>query len=312
MTKAEDYFSISTLQIWRDGKFVERIISNSQLSNLELKCLHEIWQFNSKKGQMKFLSEIRAMAGYGDEDCSLYNWKNERRDLASQGFYFGLGTYYELNETTGQNEPVGILIREDLSPDYQKDTERQHYFELFPYRLITLTKAKPDQVENFLLFQLKNSFNDNKDSFKSFLINISASKSEILAQFKGIIEDFINRNLSTNKESKSKGIRDNINEFDSLFTNEGLKAREYIINKYTNAKPKTIALMLLALKELDLIQPNTLSNESETHRILESTLGKIGTRQALNSRLKQDDPYQKNAIVKVIADIKRAIKDIKQ
>lgn len=297
------HLTLSTLQIWNDADFAVKLtaVQDHKLNLFDRKCLHEIWQFNEYKGQLKFRSKIREMCGYGTEDLSAYHWDNEKRDLAGRGFYFGSAPY-KVNEN-GVNEPLGIVIQEDLSPDYHNENERPYYYELFPYRFITLANAAPFTIDDFLKFQLANSFDNDEPSFKSFLNKILSTRSDVLGDHKNIIADFLNEELLS--KPQLKGNQDV--KFDSFLNVEGLRILPFLLRTYTDTKPKNIGLMILALDKLGCLVNQALTNQTELHKSLQVSFGKIGTRAALNSNLNSGNSYNASQVEVVRLKLKKEL-----
>ena len=76
--------------------------------------------------------------------------------------------------------------------------------------------------------------------------------------------------------------------FESFLINNGTKIFDYLIKTYQNTKPKNIGYMLFALKDLKLIDEETLNssqNQTELHRALTNSFGKIGSRQQLSNNI---------------------------
>lgn len=64
------------------------------------------------------------------------------------------------------------------------------------------------------------------------------------------------------------------------------KLLPFLAKEYTGQKSKSFACMLWALQELDALNDSPHSNKTELHKSLKSFFGKVGTRQALSSNLK--------------------------
>ena len=74
----------------------------------------------------------------------------------------------------------------------------------------------------------------------------------------------------------------------SLYIKEEYREKllPFLKQKYTGQKPRAVACMLLALHDLEALKNSPHNNKMQLHESLKAFFGKVGTRQALSTNLK--------------------------
>jgi hypothetical protein len=85
------------------------------------------------------------------------------------------------------------------------------------------------------------------------------------------------------KEQHLKGCNSTFEDYLILNDKSKQKLMGFLYNRYTNATPKQIYIMLIALKDLGVIRESIIVKQTHLHKALSNTFGSIGTRQAYTS-----------------------------
>jgi hypothetical protein len=75
--------------------------------------------------------------------------------------------------------------------------------------------------------------------------------------------------------------------FVDLLSERGKKAWPFIEDSFKNLKPKQCAILMMALKDLKIIDSSVLANKTRLHEQLSEAFGKIGSRQQLTTNIER-------------------------
>ncbi|MBX2916731.1 MAG: hypothetical protein KF856_15785 [Cyclobacteriaceae bacterium] len=173
MRTVEEYLSISLNMLWHDAYVL--------MESEKLKLFPIMGNLMLEKGEWKKLSELRTEPitnpYYGD--------KSQIIDMQRQGFYFGIDGCLLDKEGepigTNFNQPI-LVTRKEYNGFYSK---------LFPYRLIQVTKddngwihkdriGAYERLKDFLEFHLKEHFDNDFKSYKSFLLSMQVGAPDLV------------------------------------------------------------------------------------------------------------------------------------
>lgn len=192
MRTVEEYLSIKLDLLWYDAM--------RQEESFRLRLFPIMGDLMKDRYGWKKLSELHTEPITNSD----YSIKNQIRDLEWKGCYFGIGGIdYRDNEPLGTNFNQSIIVtRKEYNGFYSK---------LFPYRLIQVTKddrwphknriGAYERLNDFLEFHLKEHFNNDFKSYKSFLISLEAGAADLVRDFMGSIKLWI-ENHAIDKNDK--------------------------------------------------------------------------------------------------------------
>ncbi|MBX2893971.1 MAG: hypothetical protein KF763_00910 [Cyclobacteriaceae bacterium] len=225
MRTVEEYLSITLDMLWHDA----HVLMESE----RLRLFPIMGDLLRDKGEWKKLSELRTEPITNPH----YAVESQIRDMQRKGFYFGIGGWKYSDDK--DNEPLGTNFNQ---PILVTQSEYPGYFsKLFPFRLIQVTKddrvwhhknriGAKERLQDFLEFHLKEHFNNDFKSYKSFLLSLQAGSGELVKDFmdsiKLWIENFIN-NVTPNSEGAIR--------FKSLFKDE--KIYNLVIEELSKKDP---------------------------------------------------------------------------
>lgn len=188
----EEYFSIRTDIIWYHGLFTK---SQDNLNDIDQLCIRELGQFlmhggvNHWKKFSELWKEYKDINGFNDShENPDYSQKSKIRDMAMNGFYFGIGLSYE------DGEPIGVLIPQPINIDYHNDLHKGFFLKLFPFRFRYLPA---DHKIQFLDFHLNETFKKDTEAYRLFLNTVKGSYKNIF----GDNFDLLNQYIDGLKES---------------------------------------------------------------------------------------------------------------
>lgn len=135
--------------------------------------------FLSDNGELKKLSELKGAPLIETELINAII-----TDMEADGYYFGPGLTYR------DGEPVGIYMDQPITITYQNDPAS--FSKLFPFRLIQVCRenrkwrqneSAEERLNKMLEFHLKESFNNDLNKFKRFLLALPGASGGLIRDY---------------------------------------------------------------------------------------------------------------------------------
>jgi hypothetical protein len=161
------------------------------------------------------------------------------------------------------NHLIAIATNEDLAT---KNAKKEFDIDIFTFTKWSISALKEDDSFTYSYNALVQFFNRN-----SGLLTI-AIKTDV----------DVSAILKSNKKTKTLPASVSYYFFDKV---KAKKLMPFLIERYKDAKPAEIALMIFALINLRMIDYTICENQTQLHSILLKEFGKIGSRSSLQGNI---------------------------
>jgi hypothetical protein len=164
----------------------------------EWKTFGELWELYQgiiKVHDPAREKQIKELESVPNKSKFVYTIEKKMDDMVLQGFYFGQHGITSYDET---GRPIGTLINQPIQVDLKN--HRQAFYKLFPYRFKYID---PSQKDEFLKYQLRETFKDDSKLFRQFLNEIKASSREVIGDHLDYLNQWIEDIANQNKRNMS-------------------------------------------------------------------------------------------------------------
>ena len=188
----EDFYSLRV-----DILFYDRDLLNNNL--LRDQMLSFLSDYMGERGEWKKLSELYKTPITNPD----YHVNALMNDLETQGYFFGKGVSYR------DGEPIGIYLDQPITIEYKESPGS--FSKLFPFRLLQVCienrkwmqpTSAVERLGALLEFHLTNSFDNNLNKYRGFLLSLPTASGYIVRDFMDAIKLWLDSHQQK-KQSKN-------------------------------------------------------------------------------------------------------------